>query len=70
VLDDPSAEEKTWTELNTAGLESPQSLSLKDNHTVAFVFLEEEEQEPAFMVEWSSYDDYFEDDGQGLEEDE
>jgi len=62
---------KGWTELDTTtgGLkECPRSLGLKDGAIIAFAFLDGFEQ-PNFNVEWSSYEDNFDMEGQeGQEE--
>lgn len=60
---------KGWTELDTTsgGLkECPKSLELKDGAVIAFAFLETDEEfsEPTFEVEWSSYEDNFDMDGE------
>lgn len=64
---------KGWTELDTTtgGLkECPKSLGLKDGAIIAFAFLDGFE-EPRFNVEWSSYEDNFDMEGQeGQEETE
>jgi hypothetical protein len=72
-LDDPLADEKTWTVLNTGatGLkETPISLGLKDGSILAFSFVNDpEEDDPEFVVEWSSYDDHYDQDpGEAMED--
>lgn len=63
---------KGWQELDTisGGLrECAKSLGLKDGAVVAFALLEKGEEfvEPVFRVEWSSYEDNFEMEGEGEE---
>lgn len=49
--------------------ECPKSLGLKDGAVVAFAFLEKGDEfaEPVFRVEWSSYEDNYEMQGEGEE---
>ena len=60
---------KGWTELdaNSGGLkECPKSFGLKDGAIIAFTFLDKDEEfgEPVFDVEWSSYEDNFDMEGE------
>jgi hypothetical protein len=60
---------KGWTELDvtSGGLkECPKTLGLKDGAIIAFAFLEKDEEfgEPVFDVEWSSYEDNFDMEGE------
>jgi hypothetical protein len=56
-------------DVTSGGLtECPKSLGLKDGAAIAFTFVETDEEfgekEPVFEVEWSSYEDNFDMEGE------
>jgi hypothetical protein len=73
VLVDPNETSKGWTEIDTVGgglKECPKSSGLKDGAAVAFAFLEQEGDEVAFEVLWSSYEEMYDMEAAGAEGDD
>ncbi|KPM35951.1 hypothetical protein AK830_g10622 [Neonectria ditissima] len=65
VLSVPNDPSRGWKQLSPSKFDStPTKLGLKNNSLVAFTFVEDEDDEPAFEVEWPREDEEMYEQGQ------